>query len=249
MLRHNSDVPRTLIIGDVHGCAEELRALLDEVAFRPGQDELVSVGDLVNKGPDSIGVVRLVRALGARAVMGNHDDLVVRCAAARRAGTDDTFPDGVRRIVKKLDDDDLAWLEALPLTLSLDDHHTIIVHAGLLPNVPLGSQAREHVLTMRSIRTDGTPTKRIEEGVAWASLWPGPEQVLFGHDAVRGLQRWPYATGLDTGCVYGGRLTGMLLPERKLVSVPATREWAEPSKGVAKQQAKDDKALKKLAGR
>jgi diadenosine tetraphosphatase ApaH/serine/threonine PP2A family protein phosphatase len=155
----------------------------------------------------------------------------------------------VRRIVKKLDDEDVAWLEALPLTLVLEEHHTIVVHAGLLPSVPIGSQAREHLLTMRSIRSDGTPTKRIEEGVAWASLWPGPEHVLFGHDAVRGLQRWPYATGLDTGCVYGGRLTAMLLPERKLVSVPATRVWSEPSKSVAKQQARDDKALKKLAGK
>lgn len=240
---------RTLVVGDVHGCAQELNALLTEAAFRPGIDHLVSVGDLVNKGPDSIGVLRLVRSLGGRAVLGNHDDLVVRCADARRRGEDGPFPEYARRVVKKISDEDLAWLAALPTTLVLEEHHTIVVHAGLLPNVPLSAQPREHVLTMRSIRSDGSGTKRIEEGVPWASLWPGPLHALFGHDAVRGLQRWPYATGLDTGCVYGGRLTGMLLPERKLVSVPAEREWTEPSKGVAKQQAKDDKALKKLTGR
>ena len=237
---------RTLVVGDIHGCLDELRALLAEVEFRPGQDALVSVGDLVNKGPDSVGVVRLVRALGGRAVLGNHDDLVLRCVAARRAGDDDAFGDGVRRIAKRLDEADVAWLESLPLTIVLDELRAIVVHAGLVPGVPLGSQVREHVFTMRSLRSDGSPTKRIEEGVPWASLWPGPELVLFGHDAVRGLQRWPYAIGLDTGCVYGGRLTALLLPERKLVSVPATRVWAEPGKGVAKQQARDDRTLKKL---
>lgn len=242
-------MPRTVVVGDLHGCLEELRALLDHVGFRPGEDELVSVGDLVNKGPDSVGVVRLVRALGGRAVLGNHDELVLRAVAARQRGDDEGFTDPVRRLAKKLDADDVAWLAALPTILPLEAHHVIVVHAGLLPNVPLSAQPRELSLTMRSLRSDGTGSKRIEDGVAWASLWPGPEHVLFGHDAVRGLQRWPYATGLDTGCVYGGRLTAMILPERTLVSVPAKRAWSEPSKNVAKQQARDDKALKKLAGR
>jgi diadenosine tetraphosphatase ApaH/serine/threonine PP2A family protein phosphatase len=239
-------VARTLVIGDLHGCLEELHALLEAVAFRPGEDTLVSVGDLVNKGPDSVGVVRLVRSLGGRAVLGNHDDLVLRCVAARRDGADDAFSDSVRRVAKRLADDDVAWLESLPLTLALEGQHALVVHAGLVPGVPVSSQSREHVITMRSLRSDGSPTKRIEDGVPWASLWPGPELVLFGHDAVRGLQRWPYAIGLDTGCVYGGRLTGMIFPERRLVSVPARRVWSEPGKSVAKTQARDDKRLRKL---
>lgn len=238
---------RTVVVGDVHGCLDELRALLERVSFRPGDDLLVSVGDLVNKGPDSAGVVRLVRSLGGRAVMGNHDDLVVRCLVARREKDDDEFPDGVRRIAKRLDDEDAAWLEALPLSLHLAEHHTLVVHAGLVPNVPLSAQRREALLTMRSVRADGSASKRIEEGEPWASLWPGPEHVLFGHDAVRGLQRWPYATGLDTGCVYGGRLTALLLPERTLVSVPARRAYCEPGRSVAKQQARDEKVLRHLA--
>ncbi len=237
---------RTVVVGDVHGCLDELRALLERVSFRPGEDLLVSVGDLVNKGPDSVGVVRLVRSLGGRAVMGNHDDLVVRCLAARRHKDDAGFPEGARRIAKRLDDENAAWLEALPLSLTLPEHHTVVVHAGLEPRIPLSAQRRESLLTMRSVRSDGTPSKRIEDGEPWASLWPGPEHVLFGHDAVRGLQRWPYATGLDTGCVYGGRLTAMLLPERTLVSVPARRAYAEPGRSVAKQQARDEKTLRRL---
>jgi hypothetical protein len=237
---------RTVIVGDVHGCLDELRSLLERVGFRAGDDQLVMVGDLVNKGPDSVGVVRLVRSLQGRAVLGNHDDLVVRCLAARRTKEEDDFPDSVRRIVKRLDDDDAAWLEALPTSLALPEHHALVVHAGLVPNVPLSSQRRDALLTMRSVRSDGTATKRIEEGRPWASLWPGPEHVFFGHDAVRGLQRWPYATGLDTGCVYGGRLTACLLPERTLVSVPARRAYCEPGRAVAKQKAQNERVLREL---
>ena len=74
--------------------------------------------------------------------------------------------------------------------------------------------------------TDGQPSKRIE-GAPWGALWTGPEHAVFGHDAVRGLQPHAHATGLDTGCVYGRELTGLLLPAHKLVSVPARRAYAE----------------------
>ncbi len=224
--------PRTFVIGDVHGCVDELDRLLERLAPTEG-DSVVLVGDLVNKGPESIAVLKRCRKIGARAVMGNHDDLLLRCVAARRRGEGDDFPEYVKKTAKKIDDDDLAWLAARPLFLPLAEHGAIVVHAGLVAGVPLARQERTHLLTMRSIQSDGTPSKRIDDGLPWASLWTGPEHVVFGHDAVRGLQEWPFATGIDTACVYGGRLTAIELGTRKLTSVAAKKVYCEPGKSVA----------------
>ena len=89
-----------------------------------------------------------------------------------------------------------------------------------------GAAPASTCITLRSIRDDGEPTKKLK-GRPWASLWTGPERIVFGHDAIRGLQQYPLATGLDTGCVYGGKLTGLILPERRLVSVNARRAYVK----------------------
>ncbi len=202
------------------------------------RDRLVMVGDLVNKGPASLDVIQLVRSHRGDSVIGNHDQLLLQAIRAKGTKEADNLPEAIRKLAKRISPDDAEWLATRPTTISLPEHHALVVHAGLVPNVPISSQTREQMITMRSLRSDGTATKRIEEGVPWASLWPGPEHVYFGHDAVRGLQRWPYATGLDTGCVYGGRLTACILPERDIVSIPAVRTYAEPGRAVSKRLEK-----------
>jgi hypothetical protein len=225
---------RTIIVGDIHGCREELEELVHKCGFRPGE-RLVLVGDLVAKGPDSPGVIARAREWGAAAVLGNHDAHVLRVRdieAGRRPDDGREVKDEHRRVVDALGPEDWAYLEALPLMLRLGperpgDADTVVVHAGVVPGVPLERQAREHLLTLRSLKDDGEPTKKLK-GRPWAAVWPGPERIVFGHDAVRGLQQHPFATGLDTGCVYGGRLTALVLPERRLVHVTARRPYVPP---------------------
>ncbi len=175
------------------------------------------------KGPDSAGVVAWARESNADAVLGNHDAHVLRAARGEvRAGPIH------RAVAASLSAADLDWLAARPLWLRLDgaaaDPH-LVVHGGLVPGIAIEQQTREHLLNLRSISAEGEPSKRID-GSPWASLWRGPEHVLFGHDAVRGLQRHPFATGLDTGCVYGRELTALVLPSGALLSVPAARAYA-----------------------
>lgn len=223
---------RTLVVGDVHGCFDELRRLLDKAKVTDGS-EVVLVGDLVNKGPESLAVIRFARINGMAAVMGNHDDYLLRCIAARSRGRDSKdFSDAVKKLAKRIDDEDAAWLAQLPLFVRLPQHRAVVVHAGVVPGVALEEQTRDVLLTIRSIRPDGTASKRIEDGEPWAASYRGPSQIYFGHDAVRGLQRWSHATGLDTACVYGGRLTAVDLPDGSLVSVASRRTYAEPGRAI-----------------
>lgn len=211
-------MPNTIIIGDVHGCADELQSLTKACGYQRG-DRLVMVGDLVAKGPDSQGVVQYLRELGASSVRGNHDEHVLRY----RRG--EPMKKHHEQVAKTLTEADWGYLQRMPLYLELTELDVIVVHAGLMPKVPLVQQRPEDLIVMRSIDEQGKPTKRVDGGVPWASLWEGPRHAVFGHDAIRGLQQWPKATGLDTGCVYGRKLTALVLPEHRLVSVPARKVW------------------------
>jgi hypothetical protein len=221
-----TEARRTVLVGDVHGCLDELEALLRVVGADPTSDEVILVGDLTAKGPDSRGVVQLCRERGLRAVLGNHDAKVL--SLAEPAGLDPHPPASSthQAVADALMPADWAYLRALPLVLEVPTENAIVVHGGLLPGVALTAQPRKYLLNLRSLTPDGQPSTRVKDGVPWASRWTGPEHVIFGHDAVRGLQRYVHATGLDTGCVYGRRLTALVLPERKLVSVPAARPYA-----------------------
>jgi hypothetical protein len=224
---------RTIVVGDIHGCADELEQLVQKTGWQPGE-RLVLVGDLVAKGPDSQRVIAFARRAGAEAVMGNHDAHVLRLrdmAQGRVAGDGRPPRPEHQQVLDTLTDPDWAYLEALPLLLRLGPERagapdTVVVHAGAIPGVPLEQQEREHLLTLRSFSREGEPTKK-GKGLPWASQWRGPERIVFGHDAVRGLQEYAYATGLDTGCVYGGALTALVLPERRLVSVRAKRAYVD----------------------
>jgi diadenosine tetraphosphatase ApaH/serine/threonine PP2A family protein phosphatase len=227
-LRYNPGyrpVSDTIIIGDVHGCADEL-ALLLRVCGAGTDDEVVLVGDLVAKGPDSRGVLALVGEIGARAVRGNHDARVLSWRAAQKQGVPEP-PLSLTHltVARSLDEREWAMLDGLPLFLRLPQHNALVVHAGLMPGVPVEVQDPELLMNMRSIGPDGSGTKVPDEGVLWGSLWRGPELVVFGHHASRGLQQHRLAIGLDTGCVYGGSLTAYVLPEGRFVSVPARRQY------------------------
>lgn len=215
---------RTIVIGDVHGCREELEELLATLAVS-AEDQVFLVGDLVAKGPDSVGVLRLVRERGLKPVRGNHDQHLVNL---RRGNLQKPPRPAVEKLAKSLSEADWAQLEAMPLWLRVPEQNLIVVHGGIVAGVPLEQQSAEHLLNLRSITPDGKPSKKVDDGAPWASAWPGPERVVFGHDAVRGLQQHPHATGLDTGCVYGRSLTALVLPEDRLVSVPARRVYSEP---------------------
>jgi len=223
--------PRIIAIGDVHGCIDELQQLMRLVDYQPG-DQVVFLGDLVAKGPDSVSVVQLAREINARSVRGNHDHEVVKWREAVNRGERPPLISLEHyRIARALTAEDQEWLRACPWYISSSDIGYLFVHAGFIPGTRLSQQNPRLMMNMRSVLNDGTVTAKHVLSREWAKLWAGPETVVFGHDAFRGLQQHPYAYGIDTGCVYGGRLTALVLPENRFVSVAAKRQYVQPPKG------------------
>ena len=194
-----------LFVGDVQGCAAELHDLLHAAGFDRRRHQLALSGDLINRGPDSAGVLALARRLDALAVVGNHE-------LALLEGRPSTTLDQVRAQLGSSLDEWLRWLSALPVFIADDGY--ILVHAGIAPGKRPEQCTRAQLIELRMV-----------EGKPWFEFWHGPETVIFGHWAKRGKVDLPLCKGLDTGCVYGGQLTGLWWPRLDWVSVPAHRRW------------------------
>src|SRR4051812_12216500 len=227
---------RTLIVGDVHGCAGELGSLLEALA--PGaDDQVLFVGDLVARGPDSRGVLALYRAVRGRSVLGNHEARLIEARRARTQGHKRPRlapPDYA--LLHQLSEADWALLEGLPLRWPLPEHDAVIVHAGVAPELPVEEQDAWTLTHVRSLDAAGRPSER-HDGELWAARYHSGPHIVFGHNSRVGLQLQPRATGLDTGCVYGGRLSALVLESGETVpediflrrehvkAVPAARSY------------------------
>ena len=198
------------VVGDIHGSRSALESLL--ATLDPGPEDLVVfVGDLVRKGPDSPGVVDLVRDDDRLVtVRGNNEQKIVR---------GDKDPGWVR-------DGDREYFESLPIVVSFDD--AIVVHGGIDPERPLSDHSAEELLTMRAPHGSGY------DGPFWYEDYDGPYRVFFGHTVHERPVERDHAIGLDTGCVYGGQLTAYDDRRGEFVTVdPATTHQNRSTEKIA----------------
>ncbi|MFO0673855.1 MAG: metallophosphoesterase [Polyangiaceae bacterium] len=225
---------RTIIVGDVHGCCAELEALLARIGFSTG-DRLVFVGDLIARGPDSLGVLAVARRTGAVIVRGNHEQKIIDW---KEGNGRSTLGETHLEVAIAMRDVDWTLVETSPLWVDLPEHGARIVHAGLVPGVAIEEQDPAVLLHVRVVEPKG---KGTGGKVLWGAAYDGPPHVVFGHNALEGLQLHPWATGLDSGCVYGRALTAMVLDRgepipanvnerrKKLVTQPAARVYYDPA--------------------
>src|SRR6266571_2657487 len=205
---------RTIVIGDIHGCFDELTDLLSLVKLQ-ADDRVVAVGDLITKGPKNCEVLDLFIDDGRfSSVIGNHD----RKLRQRMRGEPVRLTKEQRQTLVELEPDRERYsnyLCSLPYTINLGSH--LVVHAGIRPGVPL---RRQMAADMTEIRTMGADPSR-RKGLPWYGVYRGPKTILFGHWPSKEPRRAAHAIGLDTGCVYGHRLTAYIIEAREFVSVPA----------------------------
>ncbi|TGO05663.1 polynucleotide kinase-phosphatase [Serinibacter arcticus] len=238
-------------IGDVHGCLPELLTLLDELGYvverdavgrpvdavHPQRRRVIFLGDLVDRGPDSPGVLRLamgmVRAGHALAVPGNHEDKLVRALAGR----DVTVSHGLETTLAQLAGETAEFREEvaqfcrdLVSHAVLDGGALVVAHAGLKQSYHNRASGRVRAFALYGDTTGESDEYGLPVRYPWAQDYRGDAVVLYGHTPVPRAE-WVNGTMcLDTGCVFGGALSALRYPEREVVSVPATAEHYAPAR-------------------
>ena len=228
---------RHIIIGDVHGCLEELEELLKITNYSRGNDQIVLLGDIIDRGPDSLGVVRKVQELRARCIIGNHENNYYKWLYSHKGakGAKDFYP--------KFSEKDTLFLTHLPAYILQDN--LVMVHAGLRANVPLGLQNPDDLMQIRYTDLQGRCVglkkiskvgKKDAKAHYWTEFWKGPENVVYGHNVfscetplIEMVTPGVTCYGLDTGCCFGGKLTALILETKEIFQVRAKHTY-HPSK-------------------
>lgn len=208
---------KSIIVGDIHGCYAELLALLDAAGIGP-DDRVIAIGDVSDRGPESAEVLEFfLTRPGTFSIMGNHEwkhgrgvnglsQRITRaqCGEALYARA-------------------LAWMRERPLWLDLPE--ALLIHWGLMPGVPLADQ---HPAVLIGEPAGEMSLREMLGNEGWYDVYEGPKPVVYGHHSWAAGARRDLTYGIDTGCVYGISLTGLVLPEFQLVSVPARENhWAK----------------------
>ncbi len=241
-------------IGDVHGCFDELADLMRLLGYqiiskesaggRPGYAvrppagrKAVFVGDLVDRGPNVPAVLRLVMGMieagTALCVCGNHDDKLLRFIK----GHDVKVGHGLAQSLAQLEPEPAefkeqvrAFLDSLVSHYLLDGGRLVVAHGGLEENLQGRVSSRVRSFCLYGETTGETDEFGLPVRLAWAANYRGQATVVYGHTPVPEAEWVNRTINIDTGCVFGGRLTALRWPEKELVSVPARRVWCEPGR-------------------
>jgi protein phosphatase len=242
------------IIGDVHGCFDELVTLLDRLGYQmaargdpaneggfsvthPSGRKAVFVGDLVDRGPGVARVIRLVMDMvgdgAALCVAGNHESKLVRKLRGRNV----QISHGLAESLEQLEAEPTefrqqaeAFLDGLISHYVLDDGNLVVAHAGMKPEYQGRASARVRDFCLYGETTGETDEFGLPVRYNWAAEYRGRASVVYGHTPVAEPAWLNNTINIDTGCVFGGKLTSLRYPEQELVSVPAARVYYEPAR-------------------
>lgn len=252
------------IIGDVHGCYQELVSLLSTLGYRvePGQAgpvvvpppgrRAVFVGDLVDRGPDSPAVLRLVMAMVAAGtglcVVGNHDDKFLRWLKGRPVKTTHGLAETIQQmegVETGFRREVAAFIDDLRSHLWLDGGRLCVAHAGLTEAMIGRASGAVRAFALYGETTGEIDAYGLPVRADWAAAYRGGAAVVYGHTPTLTPEWVNNTLCIDTGCVFGGALSALRWPEREVVSVPAAKVYAEPVRPLA--EAPSDRSAQAIA--
>ncbi|MFC4113479.1 polynucleotide kinase-phosphatase [Nonomuraea zeae] len=242
------------IIGDVHGCRAELETLLRELGWRHGDGGLthpdgrtaVFVGDLVDRGPDTPGVLRLVmdmvEAGTAICVAGNHEQKLVRALNGRKVKVAHGLQESLDQLAAQppeFVERARTFMDGLLSHYRLDGGGLVVAHAGLKEAYHGRASGRVRSFALYGDTTGETDEYGLPVRYPWADEYRGRAMVVYGHTPTPRPEWVNNTICLDTGCVFGGHLTALRYPERQIVQVPAEKVWYEPAKPLSDASSRD----------
>jgi protein phosphatase len=222
------------IIGDIHGCADELEELLARLGYSEGRHpegrKVVFLGDLVDRGPRVPDVLRIamdmVKARTALCVPGNHDDKLKRYLQGKKV----RIAHGLEQSIEQIEDHPaafrervLAFLDGLVSHYVLDGGRLVVAHAGMKQEMQGRASGRVRDFALYGETTGESDEFGLPVRYNWAADYRGSATVVYGHTPVHRPEWLNNTINIDTGCVFGGQLTALRYPELELVSVPARR--------------------------
>lgn len=235
------------IIGDVHGCFDELLELLDRLGYvvdpdgvnviPPAGRKAVFVGDLVDRGPKIVGVLRLVMSMvesgAALCVPGNHDMKLVRYLKGKNV----QITHGLAETIAELDRESpefrgkvASFLDGLVSHYVFDAGKLVVAHAGMKEEMQGRGSGKVRDFAFYGETTGETDEYGLPVRLNWAAEYRGRATVVYGHTPVPEPEWLNRTVNIDTGCVFGGRLTALRFPEKEFVAVPARRTYYEPAR-------------------
>ncbi len=254
------------IVGDVHGCYDELVDLLHMLGYaddpeagmrHPGGRRVIFVGDLVDRGPNVVETIDLARKMTvagqALTLPGNHDDKLARYLKRRRAQVSHGLEDSLAQIEALPADERSRWVrdyqafyDGLVSHYVLDGGRLVVAHAGLKERFQGRASRRVRDFALYGEVTGETDEQGLPVRGDWAADYRGTASVVYGHTPV-GVAAWTNNTiNIDTGCVFGGSLTALRWPEREMVSVPARKTYAEPLRPFMSRQGDEPDTLLRI---
>lgn len=232
------------IISDIHGCIDEFREMVNKISLG-SNDKLYILGDLVDRGPDSIGCIRYAKSLNANVILGNHEHKIIKWSEHK------SYIPHNKQYYANLKDSDIDYLKSLPLSVKIAKH-TYGIHAGIRNKNPIDKQTDDDLLTLRFTDINGKyiSIKKIKKAGSvklanayfWTHFYNKPYNIVYGHQVhstnsikITPINRGIACYGIDTGVCFGGNLSCLVWDTKEVVQVKAKQVYVGHTNNLVKE--------------